>query len=236
MKSLIFLVEGETEQEFVNRLLAPYLIQSRGLNTEIRSIMIEKSGGGHGYSNIEHFKNTIIPFLHSESQPVITTMIDHYGINSERKMPGYDSITHDSIAERIAKMEDILEQEVLKLKPYRFFIPYIQQHELETLLFANPKDGFDLEDERIRNDVIELCSQFESIEEINCTPQGAPSKRLAEIYKRHNRKYQKVIEAVDIIELGGGIEPILDKCPRFKQWITKLTEMVKGKQEIRRQK
>lgn len=226
MKTLIFLVEGETEQEFVNRILAPYLIEVKGLNTDIRPIMIEKSGGGHGYSNIEHLKNTILPFLHSDSEPVITTMIDHYGINSERKMPGYNSIISSNVEERISAMEAILHEEIMKLKPYRFFIPYIQQHELETLLFANPKEGFALEDERIMNDVIALRNEHDSIEDINHTPEGAPSKRLTKIYEQHKQRYSKVIEAVDIIELGGGIAPILEGCPRFVRWIERVVEMV----------
>ena len=58
MKALIFLVEGETEQEFVNRILAPYLV-TKGLNTEIRPIMIEKSGGGHGYTFKEYDSSSI---------------------------------------------------------------------------------------------------------------------------------------------------------------------------------
>jgi hypothetical protein len=85
-ESIDFLVEGETEQEFVNRILAPYLV-TKGLNTEIRPIMIEKSGGGHGYSNIEHLKNTIRPVLNKVDEPIVTTLIDHYGINSEHKLP-----------------------------------------------------------------------------------------------------------------------------------------------------
>lgn len=227
MKSLIILVEGETEQEFVNKILAPYLIEDKGLNTEIRPVMIEKKGGGHGYSNIEHFKNTIRPFLHDTNEPVISMLIDHYGINSERKMPGYTSISSSNITERIAQMEEVFNQEVQQIKPYRFFIPYIQQHEMETLLLANPVEGFSLEDEKIKDKVIELCNQFESIEEINCTPEGAPSKRLANIYKEESKKYDKVIDAVDIIELSGGIPVILSKCSRFTKWIAKIEKMLK---------
>lgn len=102
---------------------------------------------------------------------------------------------------------------VQEIKPYRYFVPYIQQHEIETLLFANPKAGFELaEDKRIMNDVIHLCVQYESIEDINCTPEGAPSKRLEKIYKEYNQRYDKVTDAVDIIVSGGGIEPILDSA------------------------
>lgn len=217
MKALIILVEGETEQEFVNRILAPFLI-SKGLNTEIRPIMIEKSGGGHGYSNIEHLKNTIRPILNRLDEPFVTTLIDHYGIDSERKLPGYTTITTANTEERIRQMELILEKEIQKIKPYRFFIPYIQQHEFETMLFANPEVGSDLELEEIKLGIVTLCSEFEDIESINCTIEGAPSKRIKRIYASNSKKYNKVSDAVDIIELTG-IEIVLEKCPRLKKWI-----------------
>lgn len=220
MKALIFLVEGETEQEFVNRILAPYLV-SRGLITEIRPIMIEISGGGHGYNNIQHLKNTIRPLLNRIDQPIITTLIDHYGINSDRKLPGYTAITTANTEDRIKQMEGILLSEIHTIKAYRFFIPYIQRHEFETLLFASPEEGFVYEVDKIKENVVKLCSQFDSIEDINCTPEGAPSKRIGRIYKEQNKKYNKVSDAVDIIELTG-IEIILEKCPSFKNWVEKL--------------
>jgi hypothetical protein len=225
MKALILLVEGETEQEFVNRILAPYLI-TKGLNTEIRPIMIEKSGGGHGYSNIEHLKNTIRPVLNRVDEPIVTTLIDHYGLNSEHKLPGFTSITTTDTEVRIQQMEDILQSEIQKIKAYRFFIPYIQRHEFETLLFANPEVGFDLEKDKIKEEVVKLCGEFKSIEDINSTPEGAPSKRLGRIYEAQKKKYNKVADAVDIIELTG-IESVFDKCPRFKNWVEKLIGLVK---------
>lgn len=56
MKRLIFIVEGETELEFVNRLLIPFLTV-KGLTSSMNGIIITMSGGGHGYNNIEHFKD-----------------------------------------------------------------------------------------------------------------------------------------------------------------------------------
>ena len=74
---------------------------------------------------------------------------------------------------------------------------------------------------KIKEDIVKLCSGFDSIEDINCTPEGAPSKRIGRIYEAQKRKYNKVSDAVDIIELTE-IESVLEKCPRFKGWVERL--------------
>lgn len=225
MKHLYIIVEGETELEFVNRILIPYLI-SQGIQTHIQGLMITMKGGGHGFNNIEHFKKTIKPLLFSENEPIITTMIDHYGINSEKKLPNYrNCIKEKDIEKRISCMEQNLYNEVNSIKRYSYFVPNIIRHEMETLLFANPEKGFELEKDEIRKEVIAICTKIPNIEDINCTPQGAPSKRLEKIYKKHNNKYNKVAIGVDIVELTG-IDNILQKCPRFKAWIDKIIETV----------
>jgi hypothetical protein len=227
MKHLYVVVEGETELAFVNRLLIPYW-QSRGLTTHIQGIMIAMKGGGHGFNNIEHFKQTIEPLLHEKNQPVITTMIDHYGINSKQKLPNYEKCTQETdIEKRISCMEESLNNVVNEIKPYRFFIPNILRHEMETLLYADPQQGFALEKDEIRDAVLKVCEKFPNIEDINHTPEGAPSKRIMAIYNANGRRYSKPNDGVDIADLTG-IEAMLGKCPRFKAWVERVIELVAG--------
>lgn len=222
MKKLVFIVEGDSENEFVNRLIRPYLVSKGIPDYHIESIMITMSGGGHGFNNIEHLKNTIKPVLFRSDQPVITSFVDHYRLNSEKKLPGYEECAKETDVERkLTRMEEKLQEAIQSICAYRFFIPYIQRHEFETLLFADPVQGFDLEDEKIKQEVIELCNAFPSIEDINSTPEGAPSVRLQNIYEKHNKRYNKGADAVDIAELTT-MDKILEKCPRFKSWIDKL--------------
>lgn len=229
MKRLILIVEGQTELEFVNKLLTPHLVK-RGVNASIQPIMITMKGGGHGFNNIEHLGNTIRPLLNDSDEPIITTIIDHYGINSESKLPGYtECCKEQDMAIRLDKMESKLYEYVQTIKPYRYFIPYIQRHEMETLLFANPEGGFEYEDERIKNEVMNLCKQFDSIEDINDTPEGAPSKRLADIYNKYQKKYVKIVDGIEIAELTT-IEKMLEKCPRFRKWVEQLIEVMVGQE------
>jgi len=230
MKHLYIIVEGEIELEFVNRILIPYFIR-KGLHTQIQGLMITMKGGGHGFNNIEHFKKTLKPLLFYENEPIITTMIDHYGINSEKKLPNYTHCINEiNVEDRISCMEQSLVYVVNSIKEYRYFIPNIVRHEMETLLLADPDIGFQLEIDEIREDVLKICKETSNIEDINCTPEGAPSKRLIQIYKNYNKKYSKVAVGVDIAELTG-IETILQKCPRFKSWIDKLIQIARGENE-----
>lgn len=223
MKHLYIIVEGMTELEFVDRLLIPFFIKN-GLNTYIQGMPIDMKGGGHGFNNIEHFKKTIRPLLFNADKPFITTLIDYYGINSEKKLPNYDTCnTNADIAKRIQCMEDSLAKIVNVISPYPYFIPNILQHEMETLLFANPEQGFSLEDEKIKKAVLAVCEKFPNIEDINSTVQGAPSKRLNAIYAAHGKTYNKVADGVDIAELTG-IPNILERCPRFRTWVENIIQ------------
>ncbi len=186
------------------------------------------SGGGHGYNNIEHFANTIKPLLFYKNEPIISTMFDYFGLNSETKIPNYATcISKNTVEERIKCMENSLHEKVISIKPdYPFFLPNILRHEMETLLFADIETGFAFEDEKIRKDLMAICEQYPNIEDINNTPQGAPSKRLDEVFKAHKSSYQKGADAVDIAEFIG-INTMLKKAPRFRNWVAQLLHLLK---------
>ncbi len=228
MKNLYIIVEGQTEEEFVNTLLSDYLYQ-QGLTGNIQAFIIKKKGKAGGFINIEHFKSMIEPLLHYRDEPIITTLIDYYGINSKKKMPNYEICSQEQdVKKRISCMEDNLSDIIKELAPnYRFFIPNIIQHEMETLLFANP-EMFDYENVKgITKDVEDVCAIFPEIEDINNTPEGAPSKRLAHIYEQNNKKYQKTTNGINIATLIG-IETMLAKAPRFKAWVEKIIQITKN--------
>ena len=99
----------------------------------------------------------------------------------------------------------------------RRFIPYIQLHEFEALLYAS-NAGFEKyfpEDEA--RETAAVISAFPNPELINSSPDKAPSKRLLAIHKG----YDKVIEG-NLIALEVGLQTILNKCPRFGKWLERL--------------
>jgi hypothetical protein len=224
MKHLYIIVEGPTELEFIDRILIPYF-NSQGITTHIQGVAITMSGGGNGFNNIRHFENTIRPILNYQNEPIITTLIDYFRLNSETKLPGFLECSQKSTTDnKIECLEVRLNDVVQKIKPYSYFIPYIQKHEMETLMFSNPQEGFDLEDIKIKNAVIEICKQYPNIEDINGN--YGPSERLGDIYKSCGKKYSKVIDGIDVAELTG-IEKMVEKSLRLKNWIENLISEIK---------
>jgi len=101
------------------------------------------------------------------------------------------------------------------------FIPYIQKHEFEALLFSSNVGFINLFDAPTYTKTAQIIHDYENPENINSRPELAPSKRLIAIMG----SYEKVFEG-NMIALEVGIDAILEKCPRFKSWIDKLIERV----------
>lgn len=224
MKRIYVIVEGPSEREFVSRILAPYFGKNGLL---ISAISMLKSGGGMGFSNLEHFKNNVKPLLYDKDSPLITTMVDLFRFpvqsndpNEEAELKKY-SLESD-ISTRLAGLERVLYDAVQKIKPYKDFIPYIQKHEFEALIFSDAK-VFNIESAAIEKAVEDILATIPCPEDINTTEEGHPAKRLESIFKSNKKKYVKGANAVDFAEMAG-IEIILEKCPRFSHWVKILME------------
>lgn len=214
MKRLYIVVEGQTEQEFVNSLIAPYL--QRFNIYDVTPIMIRTSKTGRGgFVNYLHLKNDVMKLLHSSSKSdfIVTTFVDFFRIPEVPHRERWTSkVSH---LEQALEMEKCISDDISDCR----FIPYIQLHEFEALLFSSNK-GF--EAYFTKNEAIEtqkIIEFFNNPEDINSSPDGAPSKRLLSI----KTEYNKVIEG-NLIALEIGINELLAKCPKFNLWINQLIE------------
>ena len=93
MKRLYIIVEGQTEQDFVKNLIAPYL-QNFGIYN-VTPILIRTSRSGRGgMVNYQHLQNTIKMLLSSsQTDFVVTTFIDFFTLP---KIAVYDITTRFS--------------------------------------------------------------------------------------------------------------------------------------------
>ena len=104
-------------------------------------------------------------------------------------------------------------------QPFNNYIPYIQLHEFEALAFssANSFEALFEDNEMDYKGIKEVISTFSNPEDINDSPETAPSKRMQKLISGYN----KVAYGISLIEYTG-IDTILRKCPHFREWVEKL--------------
>ena len=101
------------------------------------------------------------------------------------------------------------------------FIPYIEMHEFEALLFSDA--GILAEKTEIDVSQIQrIIEEHNNPEEINDDPGKTPAKRLEAL----KNGYRKVAMGKTVSE-AIGIQAIRRQCPHFNNWLTKL-EYLKG--------
>ena len=211
MKRLFIVVEGQTEESFVKELMTPYFVQN-GIY-DVRPVLIQTSKGHKGgFVNYNHLKNDILRLLKSQGQDVVvTTFVDFFRCP---ELPNQKNI--DALSSNIEKVRD-MEKSIFEDINDRRFIPYIQLHEFEALLFS-AVNGFEVYfEESVSKEIQEIIDSFNNPEEINSGRETAPSKRLIRIIPG----YDKVIYG-NIVALEIGLPGILSKCPRFRAWTNTL--------------
>ncbi len=218
VKRLIVICEGPTEQEFCKDVLTPYFSNK---NILIQAPLIKKSGGG--VVPWLTLKKQIETHLKQDTNAMVTTLIDYYGIPERYNYPGWEQAQAQSDKTlRITILENAMLRSISDQWHHRF-IPNIQLHEFEGLLFADLKtftNNF-TEDEFVEFDAFkEIFRIFPNPEDINDGSDSAPSKRL----KRHIKGYNKVVFGATIAsEIG--LTRIKEKCPRFNNWIKKIEKL-----------
>ncbi|MFI3296944.1 MAG: DUF4276 family protein [bacterium] len=209
MRRVYIIVEGQTEQEFVNDVIRPYL-NDFGVYAVIPILIHTSKIGRGGFVNYQHLSNTIKPLLASKSNDfIVTTFVDFFRIPNN--IPNYTNCI--SLPDREAQV-DALEQAINNdINDSRFF-SYIQLHEFEALLFTN-NSGFEkYKEDNISLRTKEIVENYSNPEDINTTPEGAPSKRILAI----DEQYNKVVDG-NIIALEIGINDMLSRCPRLNTWV-----------------
>lgn len=218
MKRIYVVTEGQSETNFVNRVLSPYFLSDGKIliPTTVLTKSDERKGKMHkgGMSNYEKARTTIKKDLAytNASNVFVTTMFDFYKLPSDT--PGYNEARR--ITEPYKKIA-FLEQKMLdfeKLANQTVLHPYIQLYEFEALLFSN----IDLlGDEYFEYDIQPLkdcIEQKKNPELINDGAETAPSKRILNCIP----DYDKTTVGVSVLEKIG-VNVLCSKCRHFAEWI-----------------
>ena len=216
---LHILCEGQTEERFVKEVLSPYLLQFNIYPKPILLLTSKKKNARGGMLSYAQAKRdlTILQkqFRDNNSEHhMFTTMFDYYALPDD--FPGVEESTEiQDVRNRISFLEDKFAEELGR----GAFIPYIQLHEFEALLFVDIirlQTEYPLSGERIRK-LKEETDIYGDPEMINNSPDTAPIKMiiaaLAQDY--HYNKVQSGATVTSAI----GIEALLENCQHFKEWI-----------------
>ena len=223
MRLLYVFCEGKTEQGFCNQVLRPRLFpQYEG---RIATILIahskhhRKVSRGGVPKSYATMRRDIVNTLRSrhETDEFFTSMIDLYAL--PRDFPGKNSYNRNpsNPTPYVEALEEAFSIDIAD----RRFVPHLQLHEYETMLFADP-DAFRIAFDNCDSGVEQLkliAESVPSIEHINDGPTTAPSKRIIDHVPRY--KGQKASAGPDIAEYIG-LPLIRAKCPHFNAWLTRL--------------
>ncbi|MFN7119704.1 MAG: DUF4276 family protein [Saprospiraceae bacterium] len=211
IRAIYIIVEGETEEEFVNSLIQPYLY-TRGI-ADVRAIKLSTSPGHKGGDlKFARYKRNVENLLKREQDILVTSLIDFYKLRTD--FPDYNEAQAiRNVAERVAFLESACKEKIGNAR----FVPYIQLHEFEGLLFTDQR-AFDILFPNLpptqRNELIKIINEYPNPELIDEGTETAPSKRLQKLIPG----YEKPLFG-PMIALENGIESMLQKCPRFNEWI-----------------
>ena len=219
MNSEVYLVvEGLTEQLFVEHVLAPYCAMQ---GIYLHPTQVPKRGGKGGDVRFERVKTCVSNFLKQRSDTRVGTFVDYYGLADWPKLEEVRSAQGLSPAEIAKRLNDAAKEELCSALPAinvaDRFVPFMAVHEFEALLFSDAgvlasSLGVDI---AAVNDVLQ---EYGSPEKINTRPDKIPSRHL-EVWT--NERYMKTVQGIAIAGKIG-IDKMRAANPNFDDWLTRL--------------
>lgn len=220
MKRVHIICEGQTEETFVNELLAGHLV---GFGVLPVAAKVGKPGHKGGLVSTKRMLYDIRLRLTGDPSAYCTTFFDFYGLDPNfagRKT----ALKKTTIADKATVVEVALMKKVAEATDedtVRRFIPYVQMYEFEGLLFSDPTKlatGLSVVD--LEDDFIKVRHGFASPEEINDSRETAPSKRLLSLMPEYEKPLYGSLAALEI-----GLDTIREECERFNSWISNLESL-----------
>lgn len=222
MADLYIVVEGYGEQGFLRDCVAPHL-GTQGVYA--RAALVGKPGHKGGVRPWPAVRKDITNFLkmNRADRPIhVSMMFDYFRLPMD--WPGRADAPAKPMAQRPLHVEQEIAKDIAGHLGEHFiaerFIPYVQMHELEALVLAEP-DNLAAEFLDQDNAVQQLKECIAGIppEEINDDPITAPSKRIiTHLPEYEDRKAQAAVNVLS----QTGLRVLRERCPHFNQWLSRL--------------
>jgi hypothetical protein len=224
MKNLQIIVEGSSEETFVNDVMVKHFAQLK-IFVSVRKIKtgwdrLNNKPAKGGLLKYIKFRNDVLRWIQSDrgrANTYYTSFIDLYAFPKDSESPY--SIQIQNITDhyqRITALENAISKDI----NHPNFIPYVQLHEFEALLLVDPDRLITMyPDKQIGINRLKKDIGNTNPEEINESPQTAPSKRIMQHLPDYEGQKAQVGPLV-AEEIGMNI--LRHKCKHFNDWITKL--------------
>lgn len=216
MKKILVLVEGQTEETFVNQVLSPDLVSKGiGLVPKILATKITKQGKQYkgGVSTYARAKRDLLRLMRDSSAVLVTTMLDYYALPDDFPGMATRPVSPDPYV-RVKHVEDAFASDVSDSR----FLPYLSVHELEAILFADlDACSYVFNDNNVLATLKAVRQAFANPEHIDEGPSTAPSKRILAVFDA----YQKVVHGAQAGK-AIGVQKIREQCPHFDEWLRRL--------------
>jgi hypothetical protein len=227
MARLLIHVEGQTEENFVNDLLAPHLyaLGYQGVSARLLGNARQRShrGGVRPWAGIAR---EIANHLKADVDCFAAIMVDYYGMPTD--WPGRTTATRLPVPGNAQSIQSALLGDISlrmgsQFNPLRF-IPCVLLHEYEALLFTDCNLlAATINQPQFASALQSIRDGFATPEHINDSPQTAPSKQLLALYPG----YQKTIDGVQAAK-AIGLARIRQVCVHFDAWVKELEARAPG--------
>lgn len=223
MKTVHVVVEGQTEEGFVNQVLGPYFF-AQNIYLAPRLIQTARRPNGRkfagGLTIWSHAHDDVRRYLGDTSVAAVTTLFDYYGLPEDTPGLGDRPATADPGA-RVKHVEDAIGASFDHPK----FIPHLMLHEFEAYIYVQPAHVRPYVDPA--DTAASIAGQLDGIrntcggaERINDTRKTSPSHRLLAVWP----SYDKVLHGLAITQ-SVGIASIRAGCPHFDSWVQRLEHL-----------
>ena len=224
MNEIVAIVEGQTEQPFVRDVLAEHL-GGRGMS--IWAVLPGRSRRKGGVKKWKTARGDIIRTLREGRY--CTTMFDFYALPED--WPGRKEAATLPWEERGEHVEQAISNEIAAAYGESFdrrqFVPYVQVHEFEALLFSNITElarsceaVSDHPSETLRQRLQAVLDEAANPEAIDDGHDTCPSRRILRVVRGYRKATLGPIIAGRI-----GIETLRGACLHFASWLERLEKV-----------
>ena len=221
---LLAFVEGQTEEKFIREIVSP-LLASRNISIAATTPGPRRAQGG--VQSWRRAKRELLRYIKEDAGRFVTTMFDYYGLLSD--WPSWTEAKQEThVSEKAEMVERAIHLDICGGLGKSFagskFLPYIQMHEFEALLFSETRilaAAVPPPNLQARLDeIVKECGEPEGIDD---DPETAPSKRICALVPG----YQKVVHGINAAK-GIGLPTMRERCPHFASWLETLGQLGEG--------